>query len=252
MAIFPDHPLIWLACFAGFLGLLALWIRFLIRKTREAEQQTSAPQGKDAPRMAGNFNFNGGSNVHIRSVRGGKASISLNGMSIEMEGGRLFVNGQEWGPIGGSGQGAVGSPSTPAPTLVLDADGTLKGSFDGAIHVYGSQPVTLRIEGDVRGPIVSAFDVYCGAVQGDVDAGNSVTCTNVTGGVDAGGSVNCGAVGGDVDAGGSASCTTVGGDVDAGGSVACGDVGGDVDAGGNVNCGHIRGDVDAGGSVYRK
>ena len=173
------------------------------------------------------------SSINIGAVRSGR--ITINGLTFHMVGSRLFVNNQEWAPIG-IGGATCSPPITPEPVLVLEADGTLKGPFKGEIYIYGTQPVTLKIEGDVTGNVTSNFDVHCGSVTGSVDAGSNV---------------ECGTVGGAVDAGNSVACGNVAKNVDAGGSIQCGSVGGNVDAGDSVTCGDVEGRIDAGGSVYQ-
>lgn len=194
---------------------------------RLLQKKATAPTPRHRPE------FSPMSSINIGNIRSGRSTISINGMSIAMEGQHLYVNGQEWGPLNG--------PQTTAPiaqqgSLVLEADGTLKGPFNGEIHVYGHN-VTLTITGDVNGNIDSGSSVNVqGNVSGDVDAGNGVNIGgSVQGDVDAGNSVKVdGNVGGNVDAGGSTTVNTVSGNVDAGGSVTATTIKGKVDAGGNV------------------
>jgi len=151
------------------------------------------------------------------------SSMSINGMSIQTKGKRLFVNGEEWGPLG-SGQEAA--PAVPFPRVKVEPGGTLQiGSIGGDLAVEGAGPCTIQISGTVMGSV-------------HIENGNLEAETV--------------SVEGSVTAGGDLEATTVGGSVEAGRDITCGDVDGYVAAGGNVTCGDVDGYVAAGGDVSRR
>ena len=166
---------------------------------------------------------------------GGTASMTVNGMKIEMRGKRLFVNGQEWGPRGENGEPA-GPPPEPA-ILVLDRDGTIQGNIPGDLIIkiasssLGRPVVHITVNGVIGGSVqTESGDILCKEV------GHSVTAT---------GNVNCGSVDGSVKSGGGVSCNNVGGSVTAAGNVRCQNVGGSVKSEQNVTCGIVGGSVKA-------
>lgn len=137
------------------------------------------------------------SDVTITNVRaGGTVQMSINGKRIEMRGDRLYVNGQEYGPLGSSGKA---EPLPPPPQITLDKDGVIKGPVHGDLYITGPGPVTLRVEGNIDGSVsVENGDVTCRSVGGSVRAEGAVTAGSVGGSVTTEGNVSCGSVGGSV------------------------------------------------------
>lgn len=155
----------------------------------------------------------------------GRSVININGMSIAMEGGRLFVNGVEYLPSGQTPQaqenntlqdlGGGNREATVSSDITIEA---VQGNL--TVVARGGHP-RVQILGDVGGAVDAAGSVSIGG--------------KVTGAVNSGGSLT---VQGDITA-----------DANAGGSITCGNIGGDADAGGSIRAGDIHGNVDAGGSI---
>ena len=79
------------------------------------------------------------------SMSGNSSRININGMSFEVRDRKVFVNGKEYGPIGGT----VASAAPPEQTepLRLDRDGKITGTLPGDLNIMGPGPVTLIVEG---------------------------------------------------------------------------------------------------------
>lgn len=129
---------------------------------------------------------------------GGSSQLSINGKTIVVKNGRIFVNGTEYLPADGTQ--SAGVPEF--QTLKLDQDGTIKGPIEGDLHVTVSstQPVILRVEGSVGGSVSldGAGSIACGDVRGSVN-GTEIRCGSVGGSAN-GSNITCGNVGGSVNA----------------------------------------------------
>ena len=122
-------------------------------------------------------------------------TISMNGKCFELKSdGRVFVNGQEWGPLG-----SKPGESPKDNHLQLDADGCIKGSVNGDLYITSTVPVTLVVRGDIQGSIkTDNGSVTCSNIGGSVTAEGDVGASNIGGSVRAEGNVSAGIVGGSV------------------------------------------------------
>lgn len=166
---------------------------------------------------------------------GGTASMTVNGMKIEMRGKRLFVNGCEWGPCGENGEPA-GPPPEPA-LLNLDKDGVIQGNIPGDLIIkvssssLGRPVVKITVNGIIGGSVQTDYgDISCKEIGYSVTATGNVTCTSIDGSVKSGGDVSCSNIGGSVTSSGNVRCQNVGGSVKSEQNVTCGIVGGSVKA----------------------
>lgn len=127
----------------------------------------------------------------------GSSSVSVNGVTIEVRGGRVYVGGKLYIP-------AVGDAAEREPegaTLTLDRDGRVVGDIHGVLRVEGTN-VTLIIEGNVDGNVNSDGDVTCQRVGGSATAGRDIKTESVGGSANAGRDVRSGKIGGSANAGG--------------------------------------------------
>lgn len=101
-----------------------------------------------------------------------KNKITINGVTIEVEGNTVSVNNGR---------------------IIVDGK-VIKDNLSGNVHVKWEGELA-RLESDAS--------VECGDVEGNVAAGGSINCKNVAGGVQAGGLVQALHVAGGIMAGGS-------------------------------------------------
>lgn len=103
---------------------------------------------------------------------GGSSQITVNGLSIKVQHGQVYVNGQLYGPVNNSGEPV----KLPEPQRVeMDKDGVINGDVHGDLYIVGTVPVNLVVKGNVDGSVKS-------------ESGN-VTCSNVGGSLKATGNV---------------------------------------------------------------
>lgn len=120
--------------------------------------------------------------MNISGMSGG--SITMNGLTIQVKGTSLYVNGKLYGPVDGSG---------PAPetfdsgdrVLTLDRDGKVVGDVMGSLEVHG-QNVTVVVQGNVGGSVTCGGDLTCERVGGSANAGRDVRTERVGGSANAG------------------------------------------------------------------
>jgi hypothetical protein len=131
---------------------------------------------------------------------GGTSSVSINGITIEVRGGRVYVGGKLYIPaVGDAGPSEAAVPE--GATLNLDRDGRIVGNIQGDLTVRGSN-VKVVIEGNVDGSVKADGDVSCQRVGGSATAGGSIQTESVGGSANAGGDVRAGKIGGSANAGG--------------------------------------------------
>ena len=110
---------------------------------------------------------------------GGSASISVNGKTIEMRGGNLYVNGRRYAPADGGEE--AGEDMAPKE-LKLDGDGRFVGDIYGDVYIHGNN-VTLTIEGRVDGSVRADGHVNVGGkVGGSATAGGDLSVGEKVGG----------------------------------------------------------------------
>lgn len=133
------------------------------------------------------------------NLGGGSSSVSINGVTIEVRGGRVYVGGKLYVPAEGGSSSEVVEPT--GATLTLDRDGRVVGDIRGDLTVRGSN-VKVVIEGNVDGSVTSDGDVSCQRVGGSATAGGDLKAESVGGSANAGGDVRAGKIGGSANAGG--------------------------------------------------
>lgn len=128
----------------------------------------------------------------------GMSTISVNGMTVEIRGRQVYVNGLRYVPEGSSSDGA--DVVELEHKVTIDRDGTIQGPIYGDLTVVGAN-VRLVVQGDVQGSVhMESGEVRCGDVGGSINNQGSVTCGDVGGSVN-GTSVTCEDIGGSVNAG---------------------------------------------------
>lgn len=140
-------------------------------------------------------------NINMAGITmSGSSSIIINGRQIEFRGGRIFLDGQEYGPLGGDGRAA---PPPAPPQITLDKDGNIQGSVHGDLYVTADVPVTLVVRGDVDGSVqIKNGNIQVeGAIGGSASAGGNIAASAVGGSANAGQDITAHMIGGSARAG---------------------------------------------------
>ncbi len=91
-----------------------------------------------------------GANIQV----GGTTSMTINGMKIKIQKGRVFINGVEWGPLG-AGESSIDQPDLSPKTLALTEDSIVDGDIYGDVYieskVFGT--VNLTVKGNIEGSV---------------------------------------------------------------------------------------------------
>jgi len=107
------------------------------------------------------------------NMGGGSSSITMNGMSIQVRAGKVYVNGKRYIPAEGDTSVEDGTNLAPKE-IKLDQDGRFVGDIYGDLHIHGSN-VSLTVEGRIDGSVRSDGDVTVGdRVSGSATAGQDV------------------------------------------------------------------------------
>ena len=132
------------------------------------------------------------------------SSVNINGISIEVRKGRVYVGGKLYGPVEGGGAGAPVEQEPAFTRLELDGDGKVVGDVHGDLVIRGvaAHPITLIIQGNVEGSVNSDGSVTCEKIGGSATAGGDIKTEKVGGSANAGGNVHAGKIGGSANAGG--------------------------------------------------
>lgn len=138
--------------------------------------------------------------MNLFGMGGSSSSVNINGVSIEVRGGRVYVGGKLYIPaVGEAGPSETVPPE--GATLSLDRDGRVVGNIQGDLIVRGSN-VKVVIEGNVEGSVKADGDVSCQRVGGSATAGGDLQTESVGGSANAGGDVRAARIGGSANAGG--------------------------------------------------
>lgn len=112
-------------------------------------------------------------------------SITMNGMTIQVKGASLYVNGKLYGPIDSKPGETPPVIDTGDRVLNLDKDGKVVGDVLGSLEVHG-QNVTVIIQGRVGGSVSCGGDLTCESVGGSANAGRDIKAGRVGGSANAG------------------------------------------------------------------
>ncbi len=128
------------------------------------------------------------------------STMSINGKTIEMRGSLIYVNGKLHVPA----EASASETEDGSIRLEMDRDGKVVGDVHGDLVIRGlaAHPITLIIEGDVKGSVNCDGSVTCHRVGGSATAGGDLQTESVGGSANAGGDIRAGKIGGSANAGG--------------------------------------------------